>query len=321
MASGSAPLASQLSDLRKGRGLLEPNLRRRLTPQLVALCRIEDGDDLPTVRDKIVTTVSDLLTQAPAEVRRAVLVSLAAEPAAQFPTLTGRRDWLAGTVPCDVRTVRRHEDRGFALAAARAGGRLLSPVPTPRQGGSDWYFNRFRAILRLNGRTPELIEERRIVAVRDELAEIVAALSIPESPGSVNHRPVEADILYGARIVATEYPTTSHFRFVLSLPHPLGRGQTHDYGIRFRVPEGRQMLPHYAIVPLAPCEAFEVIVKFNPARMPAEVWRLDGVAPRILDSDRPTPDVLRPDGVGEIRLELTELKQGLGYGMAWTPAL
>jgi hypothetical protein len=320
MSSGSTPLVGHLSALRKGRGLLEPNLRRRIADQVAVLCGIDDGDDLSTVRDKIVTTMSDLLTRAPAEVRRAVMVALAVEPAAQFPTLTARRDWLAGAVPCDVRTVRRHEDRGFAIAATAAAGRLLGPIPTPRQAGSDWYFTTFRAILRLNGRTPELIEERRIVAVRDQLARIIASVSLPESPESVNQRPVEADILYGARIVGAEYPATSHFRFVLELPRALNRGETHDYGILFRVPEGRLMRPHYAIVPLAPCEAFEVIVKFNPARLPSHVWRLDGVAPRILDSDRPTPDVLRPDDVGEIRLHFTELKQGLGYGMAWIPA-
>jgi hypothetical protein len=320
MSSGSTPLVGHLSALRKGRGLLEPNLRRRLHDQVARLCGIDDRDDLPTVREKIVTTVADLLRHAPAEVRRAVMVSLAAEPDAQFPTLTARRDWLAGSVPCDVRTVRRHEDRGFAMAATASAGRLLGPIPVPRLPGSDWYFNTFRAILRLNGRTPELIEERRIVAVRDGLAEIVVAVSLPESPESMNDRPVEADILYGARIVRTEYPTRSHFRFVLSLPRPLNRGETHDYGILFRVPEGRRMQPHYAIVPLAPCEAFEVIVKFNPVHLPSEVWRLDGVAPRILDSDQPTPDVLHPDDVGEIRLHFTELKQGLGYGMAWTPS-
>lgn len=320
MSSGSGPLVGHLSALRKGRGLLEPNLRRRLNDQVAVLCGIDDGDDLSTVRDKIVTTLSDLLTHAPAEVSRAVMVSLAAESTAQFPTLTARRDWLAGSVPCDVRTVRRHEDRGFAMAATAAAGRLLGPIPTPRQPGNDWYFNQFRAILRLNGRTPELIEERRIVAVRDGLAEFSVALSLPESPESVNFRPVEADILYGARITSAEYPSTSHFKFVLALPRALNRGETHDYGILFRVPEGRRMVPHYAIVPLAPCEAFEVIVKFDTASLPSEVWRLDGVAPRILDSDRPTPDVLHPDGVGEIRLHFTELKQGLGYGMAWTPA-
>src|SRR5438552_14961279 len=94
MSSGSGPLVGHLSALRKGRGLLEPNLRRRLHDQVAVLCGIDDGDDLSTVRDKIVTILSDLLKHAPAEVSRAVMVSLAAEPTAQFPTLTARRDWL-----------------------------------------------------------------------------------------------------------------------------------------------------------------------------------------------------------------------------------
>lgn len=343
MISRSLSLGAQLRALRKGRGLLETDLRRRVGSQLAVLCGIEADDDTPTIRRRIASTVAALLADAPGDVRRAVIVALAMEPDAQYPTLTGRRDWLAQTAPCDVRTVRRQEDRGFNLAAtaadvnlaaaaadvdlaavdvdpaAAAAGRGVGSVPAQRRPEQDWYVTAFRAIMRLTGPGPELIEERTIVAARPGLAEVVVAVSLPEPLDGRDGRPVEADVLYGGQIVRTDHPTSSHFRFVLRLPRSLRVGEAHDYAVIFRVPAGRYMRPHYAFQPLLPCEAFEVTVKFDPARVPTAVWRLDGVPPRVLDDECPTQDVLRPDSVGEVRLRFADLTQGLGYGIAWTP--
>lgn len=310
----AAPLLDQLRALRKGAGLLAPDLQRRLGPDLVRLCGLEPLDDPVTVRSKIGTTVTGLLAHArvPAEVRTAVLVALGLHRDAAYGTLTARRDSLAQAVPCDVRTVRRQEDRGFVLLAAAAGATLRDVPPRPRP---DWFVQEFRAVLRLDTPRPELLEERTLVAARSGLTEIVASLSLPRTEGA----PVEVEAVYGVRLVRQEELTASHARFVLALPRPLEAGETHEYGLVFRVPADHLPAPHYAFVPLRPCQRFDLAVRFDPDRLPAAVWRVDGAPPRVLDSDRPTDRPVQPDPFGEVRVRFDFLLQGLGYGLGWTP--
>ena len=319
MSVDESDLGDALRRLRKGRGVWEQDLRGRLGPRLSALLGVPDGVGTSQVRESIVATLTELLTKASPGARRAVLVALGIEVEARFPTLTGRRDWLAHTLPCDVRTVRREEDRGFdvmATALATHGG--SAPTSAPRSA-SGWWVTAFRAVLRLDGAAPELFEERTIAATRPDLRQIVAAMSLPPPPGGATGQPIEAEVVHGARIVGDEHSLT-HFRFFLELPHPLGLDQTHDYAIRFRVPPSRAMRPHYAFVPLLPCRTFELIVRFDPDLLPAAVWLLDGVAPRVLDETSPNGVLLRPNPHGEVRASYRGLEQGLGYGVAWTPA-
>jgi hypothetical protein len=306
------PLGDQLRALRKGGALLDSGLRQRIGPDLAGLCSIQPGDDLATVRARVASTVEDLLADAPDDVRRAVLVALAVEPDAWQSTLTARRDWLAQTVPCDVRTVRRHEDRGFDLAAAAA-GRRGGPSARP---AADWHVRTFRALLRFDQGVPRLIEERTVVARYDELDTLVAALSLPAQP-TATESSVLADVLFGAKLRRTEMVSTSHLRFFLELPRRFRAGEEHQYGIAFTINPPRRLEPHYAFVPLQPCAHFEVRVRFHPSRVPSKVWRLDGVPPRLLQEPPTEPELLAPDPLGDLRLAFEGLVQGYGYGLAW----
>jgi hypothetical protein len=117
--------------------------------------------------------------------------------------------------------------------------------------------------------------------------------------------------------VRVEAVTRSHLRAVLRLPHALSTGESHEYGVAFRLRPGRQMQPHYAFVPLWPCQKFELVVRFDLDRLPNAVWRYDGVPPRVLDDPHVPGDPLHPDPIGEVRLGYDVLVQGLGYGLAW----
>lgn len=318
MGFDETALADQLQGLRKGRGLLSANIADRLGSELIEVCGIGRRDGAGTIREKIKNRLQEFLEDVPLGPRRAVLVALAIDPEAQFPTVTGRRDWLASIMPCDVRTVRRLEDRGFAAIVHAALARTNMPSPALTGSSYGWRLRRFRALLRLDKAPTELVEERTIVATRDGLSEIVAAISLPKLAGGGSEPGVTAEVLYGARIASVSHTSAQHFRFVLELPRPLRLGEEHEYGICFRLADGQPMRPHYAFQPLLPCESFDLRVRFNPQQPPHAIWRLDDAPPRVVEDGEPTNDLLHVDAVGDIRLGFTELAPGLGYGLAWS---
>lgn len=289
------------------------------------MCGIEDVDTDAVIREKIRTTLHKLCVDLPAELRLALDVALAIDARTRLPLLADRFDWLAGELRCQPRTARRRVDHAFALitqAALSSTGVDDSPAD-PERG---WYVRRLKALLRLDSRAPELYEERTIVATGNNLAEIRPRFSLPRPDPGRYAEPADptrvrliAEVLHGARMVELQRLGDSHFRFVLALPRALDAGDEHEYTTLVRVPENQPMRPHYAYVPLVACESFQLRVRFDPARPPAAVWRIDRAPTRLLDDPTPTGERLHLDDGGELHLEVTDLEQGYGYGVAWTP--
>jgi hypothetical protein len=76
---------------------------------------------------------------------------------------------------------------------------------------------------------------------------------------------------------------------------------------------------HYVMQPLTPCDEFKLIVRFDADHSPDAVWTLDGVAPRVVDSDRPSGSIVSPDRLGELHMFFRDLRQGFAYGVKWRP--
>src|SRR4030095_7455924 len=122
------------------------------------------------------------------------------------------------------------------------------------------------------------------VALEDDLGEIVTSLSIPKPYDHSPQQDVLVSILHGGRIVSRERLSDAHLRFVIELPRPLQTGDTHSYSVSFTLPDGQPMVPHYVFMPLAPCDKFELIARFDQLRLPRQVWLLDGAPLRVVDS-------------------------------------
>jgi hypothetical protein len=314
-------LTNELRTLRKGRGVLEHQLRRRVGRQLSHLCEIPEASDTALIRERVGSTVVNLLKDLPPDLRLAVAAALAIAPGVQHRFLTERVGWLADRLNCDDRTARRRIDHGFDLLVESALRRESGARSTPAGAVPDaCHVESFRGVLRLDTPSPELIEERTIVAIQDAVSEIVVAFSLPRPSREEAPEPdLDASVLHGGRIKYPEHVTDSHYRYVVELPRPLRRGETHHYAVQYKLPYGRPISPHYTIVPLRPCKSAELIVRFPADRPPRTVWLLDGVPPRVIDSTRPVGSALTPDRVGEVHLSFRNPRQGLGYGMAWLP--
>ena len=310
----SSPFVRELNELRRGRGLDATDLHQRIGPSLRAACAIAESDAPAVARRKLVLRLTELCGELPADLRLAALAAFGLHEEAAGEFLDRRISWLAGALDRDPRTARRRIDMAFRLL-----DELLGDPARVRNGAASpygWYVESVRAMLRLDHDPPDLQEERRIVAEVDELDELVLALSVPAVPG-VAAPDIGADVLFGGEIVETRQVSASHAEFVVRLPSPLRLGQRHEYGIRFS-PSRSTIRSYYALTPFRRCEKFSARVRFDRDRLPARVWRLNGVPARVVDDGVDSGDPLTVNRVGEVGLEFHELHQGLSYGLQWS---
>jgi hypothetical protein len=196
----------------------------------------------------------------------------------------------------------------------------LPPVPAAaRTAESDgWYVESFNASLRLDTPQPEAIEDRVIMATADEVRELATSISVPRhhEDSSPAHE-LSSELVFGGSLQVSDHPYESYFRYVIALATPLRAGERHKYRLRFRVPPGQPMAPHYVYMPFHRTDHFELHVRFDPQRLPANVWALSGTPPVVLYEDQPDGEILTPDRFGEIQVEFRDLRLGLGYGVHW----
>ena len=311
-------LAKELKFLRRGRAMRHAAVLKRLGPQLRSLVGLGPDDNAAVLRARMTSLVDELLVREPRDVRLAVLAALALHPEADQRDLALREAWLAQQLNCHERTARRRVTEAFDLFVAAAAERDDDDEDFTEPGADDsWYVQSVRAFMRLDGPSPELTEQRCILFTRDEVTEFVCLFSLPR-PRPAGTHDVIAELLYGGHVRETERPSDEHFRFLVDLPRAYRRGETHDYGIRFRLPPGQPMKPHYVMQPLFPCRAFDLTIRFDPDRPPGLIWLLNGVPPRVLDAAQPGTDVVDPDKFGELHLAFRHLRQGFAYGVKWS---
>jgi hypothetical protein len=298
----------ELRLLCRGRGVLAPDLRRRIGPRLAA--RLSDAGE----RGAIVDWLRGHVRQLPGDLRLAASVGLGLHPPADARFLGERLDWLAGHLAREQRTVRRRLDEALALLAELVSTSNPTPPVEPSATGGSWYSRSVRALVTLDRGEPEVFEERAIVAAGPAVDAVTLAMSIPRIPGQ-DPPEVLVDVLHGGLLTRTERPSASHFKFVVELPREVGPDDEHHLGLRYRLRPGQQMTPHYALIPLSRCDRFTLRVRF-PAPPPT-VRLLAGVPTRSLDDDPGELPVVEPDRAGEVFVRFAGLTPGLGYGLRW----
>jgi hypothetical protein len=256
-----------------------------------------------------------LLRDQTDETRLTITAALALRPEAGQRYLGDRERWLAERLRFHERTARRRVFEAIEIVV-----RLATEGDQDWETSDAWQVQAIRAVFRLDGAAPELLEQRTVLMTKDNVGEIVTRFSLPRGTALEEPHELLTEILYGGRIRATERLSLEHFRYYIELSRRYHRGETHEYGIRFQIPPRQPMAPHYALVPLLTVKSLDLTVRFDQARPPAAVWRLDGVAPRMIDNPPANGgEVLHLDGSGEIRTSFRNLRQGFGYGARWQP--
>ena len=314
----------ELIELRRGRGLDSPDLVARIGPALRRMCGIADRSTEVEAKSLVIRYLTEAIERLPADLRLAARAALAMPPAPRQRFLRERNAWLAEQLERDARTVTRRSDEAFRLLAQN-----LSAPTTPAGSSSaeaanapdGWFIDSLVANVVLDRDPPQVIETRRIVAVRSGLDRTAVSFSAPrgvdrEADGGVD-RPLSLNVLHGGQLIELTGERTSHLRGVLRLPRPLTAGEMHEYSVVFSAFPRRWLRPYYVLTPMRRCDHFHLRAKFDPAAAPAKLWRVDGEPPRLVDDFVPGPDLLDLDGVGEVSQEFHGLRLGLSYGIQW----
>ena len=182
-----------------------------------------------------------------------------------------------------------------------------------------WSLDRLKTALRLDSESPIAREERSIIARQNNLSQVSLYLGVPRhSPGAP--RPsliVESD--FGGDVRKLEQLSATQFRAVVEFPHSLNEGDTWDFGITVKIPQGQAMYPRYVFRRTQPVKEFDLRVRFPADNLPSSVWRIDrqfiGV---VYDNEfDKTSTVVVPDNLGEVHEFFPDILLGMCYGLQW----
>lgn len=308
-------IAAEIRKLRKGRGIDSPDLRKRIGPYLRELAR--DPADVADLRRALASELASQVARLPEDLRLIAGGSLGLAPQTRRMSLFGDRvSWLAQQSGHNARTVLRRIDVAEQLLAEEINGELSRRRGRPAATPDSWYLEEFRVVLSLDSQTPQAYERRRLVATKADLKMVRAWLDVPREAGQP---PVslEAQILYGGRIVRYPTPVANSFEFFIELPAPLQVGEEHEYEMILRIPAGEHMRPHYIFTPEVQCNLFDLTVKFDLARSPAWLRVVRGETVRMFDRGGPDGELLNLDKAGEVHVRFLNPEKYLGYGLQW----
>jgi hypothetical protein len=306
---------TELVKLRSRRGIERPDLSAGLGPRIRVLGGVTGADTEVRIKQRVTALLHRLIEDLPPDLKDAARLAFALDKEHRYRTLEERVQTLASSRNYSDRTARRAMDEALRIMADAA--ITTARPPGESRNGPGWRVSSLRSLFRLDTATPELYEMRRILATED-ITRITVRIGLPHPPAGQSGAEPTVDVLFGARVVTVER-AQQHFRVILDLPRTLPADAEHDLWLRFVAPPGQPIWQHYAIVPLNPCDSGTVRVRFSPARLPAAVWVLDEVPYPELHDETPGPHRIEPDGSGDVMRRFSGLREGYGYGIAWTP--
>ena len=316
MATQVRDLVDELKTLRKGRGLSTGLPDGKIGPAVRAVCSVSVTDSASVARKKVADRLTELAGRLPDDLSTTVLAAFGLVPEARQQFYKERVRWAALRIDRDERTVRRRIDQGIQQLAELSAEALAPARPTAT--GHRWYSEEVRVYLTLDRPTPESLEFRRITSCVDDLRELDLALTLtaPLDRSSVS-RELDIQVVSGGTLLRKPKEKADRFAFSLRMPDSLNSADQHEYGLRFRVPEGQRMQQHYVCVPKQRCDNFQLHVRFDHGRMPVTVWRLSDAFQRDVDDPAPSGQSLAPNEAGELHLSFQDLTPGLAYGIRW----
>jgi hypothetical protein len=318
MESISVELVRELRDLRKGRGLYARHISQRVGPTLRRVCDLADDEAPAEIRRKVAAGLDKLAHELPADLRIAARAAFAIDPDARLQFYQDRVRWVAERLRRDERTARRRIDESIDRIAELAGSAIGTSSASAEVSTVGWHTVTVRTAVVLDQTMVEAFEFRRIVAHRDNLATIDL---VPTLAASVERSPAQdgeliTDVFFGGRLVDRARPSAGRPGFVLALPRQLHRNEAHEFALRYRIPDG-YLRPRYVYVPRHRCDLFELRVRFDADRLPAQVSRLADEACADIDDPVVSREALPLDAAGEVHTMFRRLTPGRTYGVRW----
>lgn len=344
-------LEAELAALCRGRGVMEPNLRERVGPTLMACTGIDPSVSSVEFRKRLTVILDQAAEDLADDLGLVFRAGLGLRRNMQGRFLAQRLARAAGELGRHQDTVRDYLNTAIAAIAAVIGeGTPDRPHPVPitepdgKKESSEtaritcadaghgyppggWHLARLRTFLDLAGAQPVALEERTVVADKDNLAVVTVATTIrrPRTIGDgATHDSDRIDlaVVYGGSMVCTQWLSATYLRYDVRLPSPLCHGETHEFGVRLAIPHGQPFDPRYVFTPLLRCDEFDLKIRFavpgaEASGRKTRIWRLAGLPPGLGDDFAEPAEEISPDTVDEIRLQFRDLRVGLAYGARW----
>ncbi len=309
-------LVDELKILRKGRGLFVRHIDERVGSALRTVCDVTDDDGPAEIRQKVGQRLGILARSLPPDLRIAVTAAFAIAPDVRLPLYQDRVSWAAARLNRDARTARRRIDDGIHHLAQLAA--LAAPEKSVTGSLDRWYTRELRATLVLDRTRPEVLEQRRVVAVEDGVSAINLALTVPSVVGdAVSNMSVE--MFHGGTLMPRMPMVGERITVSVQLPAPLARGDSHEFVLRTYLPDREALRPYFACVPERQCGLLDLRVRFDQQRLPAYIRMVENVSPDdFADSARMGAEV-RADAAGEVRGVFGGLVHSMAYGLCWAP--
>jgi hypothetical protein len=296
-------LLDELKKLRKGRGIFAVDIEQRVGPTLRAIAGISAEDGPAEVRTKIARRLQNLANSLPDDLRIATLAAFAIASDARQPLYKDRVELTASRIGRDPRTARRRMDEAIVQLTQVATARIGEVAEFAAPATTDWYFTELVVSLMLDRDRPELVEQGRVVAEVDQVAEL--PLHADRMLSCVADRfIVERDVLYGGSV--DKRITTDRQRTPLTLARRLVCGQVHEYAVQQRILSRRALRPEVLFVPAVRCDRFVLRVRFPRTEVPIQAQRLGRTAEELI-----------VDEFGELQVEFRDLAPGRRYGVRW----
>jgi hypothetical protein len=315
-----ADLVEEMKALRRGRGILESRIEDRIGPALRLACGVPSDSNPNDIRRLVSNRLADLADRLPDDLRKAVLAAFAMLPDTRQRFYQERVRWVAAQLERDERTAQRRINEGLVhLAELAAAGIGLAEIAAPSDPGPAWFTEKVRVSLVLDQPRPEAFEWRRIVSNRDGLREIDLEFTLTAPPSADPNDPANLwiSMLYGGTLVIREMAANRRFAFAVVLPKELHRGEHTEIALRFQVPDGEEMRPHYVCLPRDRCVLFDLRVRFDERRPPSKVWHLTKVFQADIDDPSGQGEIISLDQAGELHLRFEDLTPGFAYGARW----
>ena len=311
-------LARELRVFKRGRGIAADQIASMTGPRLRELCDYRPTDDPDTLRIKLKGLIIRASANLPEDERHLAWVALAIAPNARHRFLKQRLESALPQLDRDaIRTADRLANVGLQRIAENLVGLRDDRNPYVPDG---WYTESLDSTVRLDRDRPELREHRRIVSTRGDLDRLVVSLTVPVQPAAAATRPAaarEVVVRSGSEALPSTQVSPGVHQAVVPLPRTLVEGEPYEYELTFVLAHHSLMRPYYLLTPLQQCQDFRLRVRFAPDRLPAGVWRVDGVPRAVVEATATTP--LAPED-GEIATSFRRLSSGLSYGVHWSMA-
>ncbi|MTD57061.1 hypothetical protein [Amycolatopsis pithecellobii] len=304
-------LVSELKKVRKGPGVEAASLPDTVGPPLRRAAGVLDTDPPATVREKLVRTLSDLITRLP-DGSRAIGQAVLGFGPTSGRRYTHRLGELGRVADRDMRTMQRRADEVVYLLAELA----AAAAPAPPGPESPWHTTALDVDLIPDGQGAEVFEKREIVSHVPELAEIEHGISLGRvlgRPGPVDLAQLGIEVLRGGEVHSARILSSSRVGFQLRPPRVLGAGDRHEFFVRIRVAE---ISPFYCCTPEFPCERFRLNVRFDRVPPPSRIWRIDGEFSKDAEDPLPVRKPLSLNG-SEVSADFENLQPARSYGVGW----